>query len=240
MFSLFFAANDDELVAELYDAGTLGIVEEAGGLRAFFEGGSDAAALLARFGPVQRLEPDVDWEQSTHDSFPAFAIGRRFFLAPPWSEAPTPPGRLRLVIEPGMACGTGWHPCTQLCLQAMEEHLKPGDMVLDVGCGSGILSEAAWLLGAANVISCDIDPDAAGIARARFVGSVDAVRGGSAGLIVANISSAVVEELAAELQRARKPGATLILSGFEGDDLPRLPFAVREKRTQAAWTCLVC
>jgi ribosomal protein L11 methyltransferase len=176
-------------------------------------------------------------------------VGERFFLVAPWDEAPwdeatTPPGRLRLEIYPGMACGTGRHPATQLCLQAMERYVKAGARVLDVGSGSGILSAAAGLLGAQYVIGCDIDADAVRVARERvnlpmFVGSVDAVRSHWADVIVANIDSATHERLAAELQRARKPGSTLILSGFPAWDVPE-GFSPREILAVEEWRCFIC
>jgi ribosomal protein L11 methyltransferase len=68
----------------------------------------------------------------------------------PWSEQAAPPGRVRLEIEPGMACGTGRHPATQLCLEAMERFVRPRSRVVDIGTGSGILARAATLLGVAG------------------------------------------------------------------------------------------
>ena len=108
-----------------------------------------------------------------------------------------------------MACGTGRHPATQLCLQAIERYVKPGARVLDVGSGSGILSDAARLVGAGCVIGCDVDPDAVRIARERvhvpmFVGSVDAVRAEWADVIVTNIDAATLERIAPELERVRE------------------------------------
>jgi ribosomal protein L11 methyltransferase len=248
LFSLFLACeprDTDVLTAELWDAGTLGIVEEAGGLRAFFE--KDAAGLAARFAayhPAYADAPNTPWEEQSRVSFPPLEIGKRFFLVPPWSNAPVPPDRLRLVIEPGMACGTGWHPCTQLCLEALEQHLRPGDALLDVGSGSGILSEAARLLGAGRIAGCDIDEDAVRVAKERittamFAGSSDAVRAGWADVVVANISSAAAEELAGDFERVSKPGGVRILSGFEADDLPALPFPVLERSERSGWVCLV-
>ena len=147
---------DDELLTlRLWEAGTLGITEGDGFIDAFFE---DAEAA-SQFG-VPEAVINVDWVAKTQEGFPPLLVGEKFFLAPPWRTEPTPPGRLRLVITPGAQCGTGYHRCTQLCLEAMERILRPGDSVLDVGSGSGILSIAAKLLGAGRVIACDIDPDA--------------------------------------------------------------------------------
>ena len=124
-----------------------------------------------------------------------------------------------------MACGTGRHPATQLALEAIEEHVRPGDSVVDIGTGSGILAAAAVLVGAGIVIGCDVDPDAVRIARERlsiplFIGSADAIRSRWADVIVANIDSATIEQLRRELARIRKPDSKLILTGFPEWDVP--------------------
>ncbi len=250
VFSLLLScasAQEDELIAELNEAGTAGIVEEPGALRAFFDDAAGAPALLQRFAayaPQFRHEDDIDWEQATRDAWPPMPVGDRLFLVAPWNTDPAPAGRLRLEIYPGMACGTGRHPCTQLCLEALEHAVRPGTTVLDVGSGSGILSAAAKLLGAGAVIGCDIDSEAVASARERvhaplFVGSADALRSRSADLIVANISSAVAEDLAAEFARVRRPGSTLIVSGFLEDDLPE-GFEPRQLLRRDGWACLIC
>lgn len=216
-------------------------------MRAFFEPSANALGMKARFAryaPELRYEEDIDWEEVARDAWPALLVGSRFHLVPPWNVHPTPAGRLRLEINPGMACGTGWHPCTQLCLEALEQYLQRGDSVLDVGSGSGILSLAATLLGAQRVVGCDIDREALKVARERiscpaFVGSVDAVRSSSMDLIVANISSAAIEDLAAELARVRKPRSTLILSGFPEWD-PIEGFEVKRRIQKGEWVCFVC
>ena len=156
----------------------------------------------------------------------------------------TPAGRLRLEIYPGMACGTGRHPATQLCLRAIERFVRPGARVLDVGSGSGILSDAARLVGAAQVIGCDIDADAVCIARERvdvpmFVGSADAVRSQWADVVVANIDAATLERIAPELERVRLPGSTMILSGFPEWDVPE-GFSATEILLQEEWCCMIC
>ena len=143
-----------------------------------------------------------------------------------------------------MACGTGQHPCTQLCMEAMERYLRAGDTVLDVGTGSGILSAAAMALGAGFVVGCDIDADSVNVARESiatplFVGSAGAVRSACADVIVANISAAAVEDLADEFARIRKPGSTLIVSGFPECDQPA-GFQVRETLSKDGWLCFVC
>ena len=203
-------ANADELVTlRLWEAGTLGITEGDGFIEAFFED----ADVAAQFGEPQAVE-EQDWVARTQASFPPLLVGEKFFLAPPWRTEPTPPGRLRLVINPGAQCGTGYHRCTQLCLEAMERIIRPGDSVLDVGSGSGILSIAAKLLGAGRVIACDIDPDALRPVPF-FVGSVDAVRSNTFDVVVANINEDVIGPMRADFERV---APKRILSGFQDDD----------------------
>jgi len=225
-------------VAELWEAGTSGITEEAGGLRAFFDHSSLLAPLLQRFAafaPNARHEPDRNWVEECQAQWPPLEIGR-FYLTPPWCLDATPDGLLRLEINPGMACGTGRHPATQMCLEAIERYVKPGDCVLDVGSGSGILSQAARLVGAGQVVNCDIDSEVAPM----FVGSADAVRSGWADVIVANIDSATIEKLAGEFARVRKPESTMVLSGFPHWDLPEGLPDPRETLRREEWVCLIC
>src|SRR5260370_39749375 len=132
-----------------------------------------------------------------------------------------PPGRFRLQINPGTQCGTGRHPCTQLCLAAMERMICRGDRVLDVGSGSGILSRAAKMLGAGMGVACDIDPEAAH-EDPFFIGSVDAVRSGAFDLVGANISEIATAHLKTEFDRV---ASRRILSGFQD--------------AQGEWTCVV-
>jgi ribosomal protein L11 methyltransferase len=213
---MFSVAASPDLLADLYEAGTTGIIEHDGWVEAFFNDRESAA----RFGDPRICE-EVDWVQQTYDAWPPLLVGSKFFVVAPWRTDATPAGRFRLEINPGLQCGTGQHPCTRLCLEALEQIVKPGDSVLDVGTGSGILSIAAKLLGAGRVIACDIDPDAARVVPF-FVGSVDAVRTRSFDIVVANINEAVVEDLREEFERV---APVRILSGFQ-DDL-------------GEWTCVV-
>ncbi|MBZ5674601.1 MAG: 50S ribosomal protein L11 methyltransferase [Acidobacteriia bacterium] len=207
---------DDLLTLRLWEAGTLGITEGNGFVDAFFEDVETAS----QFGVPEPVE-EQDWVARTHEAFPPLLVGEKFFVAAPWRTEPTPPGRIRLVINPGAQCGTGYHRCTQLCLEAMEKLIRPGDSVLDVGSGSGILSLAAKLLGAKRVVSCDIDPDAAG-PDTFFVGSIDAVRSGTFDVVVANINEDVIGSMRPDFERVAR---VRILSGFQNDD--------------GEWTCVV-
>jgi ribosomal protein L11 methyltransferase len=126
----------------------------------------------------------------------------------------------------------------------MEEYVRPGHCVLDVGAGSGILSAAAALLGARHVVGCDVDHEAVEIACERvrlplFTGSANAVRSNWADIVVANIDSATIELLAPELARVRKPDSTLILSGFPEADRPE-GFTARKILKREEWACLIC
>jgi len=206
---MYIVASSLDQLADLYEAGTLGIIEHDGWVEAFFEDRETAA----RFGEP-REAPAVDWVQQTEDAWPPLLVGEKFFLVAPWRTEPTPAGRFRLEVNPGLQCGTGQHPCTQKCLVAMERIIKPGDSVLDVGSGSAILSIAAKLLGAGRVVACDIDSDAPTTEVPFFVGSVDAVRGGAFDVVVANINEDVIGAMRPDFERVAKHQ---ILSGFQDD-----------------------
>jgi ribosomal protein L11 methyltransferase len=211
------ADGRDMLIADLWEQGSCGIAEPDGHcVRAFFEDGAGRDALLARYpGAAIRIEEDRDWVQSARDLLQPMEVGARFFLVPEWREDPAPPGRFRIVVNPGMAFGTGVHETTRLCIEALEEFLRPGMRVLDVGTGSGILRQAAHLLGAGKTYACDTDPVAVEIAGDAFVGSVDAVASGSMDLAMANISPEAIIALAPDLLRVLRPGGVLLVSGFE-------------------------
>jgi ribosomal protein L11 methyltransferase len=247
MFSLEIDCDPDDrelLIAELWEQGSAGIVElDAWTVRAFFEDGAERGALLEMFpGAREREEEQRDWVQEARELLQPMEVGRRFFVAPQWRDDPTPEGRLRIVVNPGMAFGTGVHETTRLCLEAMEDFLRPGMRVLDVGTGQGILARAARLLGAGNVMACDVDPVAVEIAGEGFVGSVDAVAPGVADLVLANISPEAITQLAGDLLRARRPGGVLLASGFEAHEVEQVCAAlggVREVRRKGNWALVV-
>jgi ribosomal protein L11 methyltransferase len=169
-------------------------------------------------------------------------VGERFFLVPEWRDDPAPEGRFRIAVNPGMAFGTGAHETTRLCLEALERHLRPGMDVLDVGTGSGILARAASLLGARRVWACDVDPVAVEIAGMGFVGSADAVKKGTADLVVANISPEAIVALAPDLLRVRRAGGVVLASGFELHEIALIEAALgaaREVRTERSWALVV-
>lgn len=231
----------DQLVAELWERGATGFIEheELSGrilLEAFFREPFpiDAyAAWNARWEPVE----EVNWVRLTMESFAPIEVGERFFIVPDWRDEPTPPGRLRLEIRPGLALGTGYHPTTQMCLEAMERRLGAGEVFFDLGAGSGILAQAAALLGAGRIIACDIDAQAveaaqenlarAGVAALLFQGSVDAVAGQAAHFVAANISPGATIGLAREIARVLRPEGLAVLSGFEPNRIDEVASAAR-------------
>jgi ribosomal protein L11 methyltransferase len=233
----------DMLIADLWEQGSCGIAEPDGHyLRAFFEENADRNALQARYpGAAIRVEEDRDWVQSARDLLQPMEVGGRFFLVPEWRDDPAPPGRFRIAVNPGMAFGTGVHETTRLCIEALEDFLRPGMRVLDVGTGSGILRRAAHLLGADKTYACDTDPVAVEIAGDAFVGSVDAVASGSMDLVMANISPEAIIALAPDLRRVLRKGGVLLASGFELQEIDMVRGALggSEVRSKGNWALIV-
>lgn len=240
----------DVLIADLWESGTTGITEEENWLRAFFDDTADRPGILERFAmyhPTVEEDEPLDWVQFSQSMWKPFAVGERFWLTPEWVDDPAPEGRLRLPMRPGMASGSGIHAATQLCLMALEKTVEPGARVLDAGTGSGILAEAAQLLGAAFVVGCDIDDEAARIARrnvpaaAFYTGSLRSLRPGSFDLVVANLNPATIATLAKDLQSV---AGQAIVSGFKEEEAPRveklLRRDVKERLELDGWMCLIC
>ena len=196
---------------------------------------NEALWYLGRIQPLPEVQyrtiNDQNWMEAWKQHYEPVIIGRRLVILPAWVEK-TYPGRLPIRINPGMAFGTGTHPTTRLCLEFMEELVKPGMTVFDVGCGSGILSAGAVVLGAGHVIAVDIDPAAVRSTEENCVlnqvrdqveigqGSVEFIRGGHFGiyqapLVVANILTSVLlvlfEDRLADLVET---GGHLVLAGI--------------------------
>ncbi|MDK4201066.1 50S ribosomal protein L11 methyltransferase [Pseudomonas sp. HR1] len=200
-------------------------------LLALFEGDTDAAALEQRVQllanglvyEVERLE-DQEWERSWMDNFQPMRFGQRLWIVPSWHEAPEPEA-VNLLLDPGLAFGTGTHPTTSLCLQWLDGEPVQGLQVLDFGCGSGILAIAALLLGAERAVGTDIDVQALeasrenanrnGIDPARFplYLPVD-LPGEPADVVVANILAGPLVGLAEQITRLTRIGGRLALSGI--------------------------
>jgi ribosomal protein L11 methyltransferase len=249
----------DELSAELWERGTAGIreIELAQNevrLIAGFDAGALGEALVAGFAAHQPRwyeEPDTDWVAHSERAWPGRLVGSKFFLCAPWCEEQTPAGRERLVHNPGLACGTGEHPCTRLAIEALEMLVKPGMSVADIGTGSGILAVAALRLGAGRALGFDPNETALHAAqnnlelnrvRAFLVaGYAHAVAPGWADITVANISGTVLTAIMDELVRITKPGGAMVLSGFMEDELPSMEsLAGRgEILSSEEWRCLI-
>jgi ribosomal protein L11 methyltransferase len=253
MFSLEIECGPEDrdfLIAELWERGSSGIVElDALRVRAFFDDSLGLETLLKMYpGSTPRVEEERDWVQEARDLLQPMEVGKRFFLVPAWRDDPAPDGRFRITVNPGLAFGTGVHETTRLCMEALEDYIKPGMKMLDVGAGSGILARSAQLLGAGQVYGCDIDETAVEIAgdsgklERRFVGSVDAVAGGSMDLVVANISPEAAIQLAPDLLRVRREGGVLLVSGLERHEIETVKStfpAAREVREKGNWGLII-
>ena len=176
-----------------------------------------------RWRRVRRLK-ESDWRESWKKHFGVQRIGRALVVKPSWTQYRMKGAEIVIEIDPGMAFGTGQHPTTAMCLRALDELVRPGVRVLDLGCGSGILAIAAAKLGATRVLALDLDPNAVRAARenaaANGVAGAVQVREGTLDgdeafdLIVANISGLTLERLASALARRLAPDDALITSGF--------------------------
>jgi ribosomal protein L11 methyltransferase len=164
---------------------------------------------------------DQDWVRLTQNQFEPIEISPRLWIVPTWHQAPNP-NAINLILDPGRAFGTGSHPTTLLCLRWLEREIKGGEIVLDYGCGSGILAIAAAKLGAATVIGTDIDPVAIEVARANAKDNdvaadfqlPDQLTGPPADVTIANILANPLQVLAAIIIEKTRPGGWIVLSGI--------------------------
>lgn len=193
---------------------------------AFFDsrrGAEAAAAALGASGEIEEIA-DRDWGESWKEGLAAFAVGRAF-IRPSWIQATPPEGLAEIVLDPGMAFGTGTHPTTALCLAGIDALLAeaPGADVLDVGTGSGLLAIAAKKLGAGRVVGTENDPVALRVAEENAtrngaalelrLAAPDAVEGRFP-IVVANILANALVELAPAIAARVAPGGTLLLAGI--------------------------
>jgi len=179
-------------------------------------------------GLIVKDVPEQDWQNSWKSHFNLLKIGRRIVIKPTWIDYQTRPGEVVIEIDPGMAFGTGYHPTTYTCLQALEQWVGKGASVLDLGTGSGILSIAALGLGAASVVALDIDSEAVRAARRNFrrsgtaqqvtlgLGSLPhgAAGSGQFDLAVANISARAICDRAPFICSTLGAQGVLIASGM--------------------------
>ena len=228
---------------------------------ALLEEDADVPALLAEASAAIGLsEPlnyavgtvaDQNWVQLTQSQFDPIRVSERLWIVPSWHESPDP-AAINLILDPGMAFGTGSHPTTRLCLEWLERTVSPSCSVLDYGCGSGILAIAAARLGAGRVAGVDIDPQAVESARANaernevsalFADSAEPVAG-EYDLVVANILSNPLRVLAPAICAHVRSGGCLALSGILREQAEEiiaiyahwLPMEVADTRED--WVCL--
>ena len=221
----------------------------------------DYAPLLMTVDGIE----DADWENNWKAFYKPMEIGERLIVVPDWEQAEAG-DRVELRLNPGLAFGTGSHATTRLCLTALEKHVEKGMRVLDLGCGSGILSIASLLLGAERAFACDIDEKAVDIAyenaalngvgrdrytvRAGDVLSDKGLRremGDGYDIVAANIVSDVIIALAPEVSRWMKPEGWFLCSGIIDDRavevrqvLEENGFAVAEEGQSEGWFGFLC
>jgi len=209
---------------------------------------------------------DNDWAYSWQKYYKPLEIGTRLYVVPQWlREEPVPRGRVPFYLNPGLTFGTGSHASTQLCLEGVEEHTLPGRDVLDLGCGSGILSIAALCLGAKSAIAVDIDPKAVGVAyeNAALNGIGEdryTVRAGNVlsdrslaaelarkryHLVLANIVADVIIPLAPQVPGLLEEDGVFLCSGIIDtrareveEALKRAGLTVTKKREKNGWAAL--
>ena len=180
--------------------------------------------------------PDQDWERAWMDNFHPMRMGDRLWVCPSWREPPEPDA-VNVMLDPGLAFGTGTHPTTAMCLGALDQIVQPGMSVVDYGCGTGILAIASLKLGAGRALGVDNDPQAItasrlnaernGVAEANFTvvmpdaAEIDAWSG-QADVVAANILAGPLAHLAPRLLSLIKPGGYLILAGLLADQAAEL------------------
>lgn len=185
-------------------------------------------SLLGNLRPIGPLRVAVlaeqDWAEAWKAHYSVLHVGERIVVVPAWQPYQAGGEEIVLTLDPGMAFGTGLHPTTQLCLRALEQQLRPGVRVLDLGTGSGILAIAAARLGSGPVLALDTDPTAVRAARQNVLrnhlgGTISVEEGtlrpglGPFDLILANLLARTLRELAGLLADALAPGGLLIGSG---------------------------
>ena len=193
---------------------------------------------------------DEDWENNWKQFYKPMEIGERLLVVPEWEQTEDSE-RVKLILNPGLTFGTGSHATTRLCLTALDALIRGGEKVLDLGCGSGILSIAALRLGAARAFACDVDPTCVNVAyensalngvdRDRYTvraGDVTADRelqrefGGDYDVVVANIVADVIIALAPRVRPLLKAEGVFLCSGI----IDERAAEVKQKLTDAGWT----
>jgi ribosomal protein L11 methyltransferase len=229
---------------------------------ALFDADKDVAEILRLASgdvglsdmPKFRVETlaDNDWVRLTQSQFDPIPISDRLWIVPTW-HTPADPDAINIVLDPGLAFGTGSHPTTRLCLRWLDNNLQGGESVLDYGCGSGILAIAAIKLGAASEVGVDVDAQAVTASRDNAIAnSVENVQfylpnnapGGSYDLVVANILTNPLRMLAPLLAAATRQGGQIVLSGILETQAPDVMsiyaqwFELNTPIFEDGWSCL--
>ncbi len=205
--------------------------------------------------PEYRIETlaDNDWVRLTQSQFEPIPISPRLWIVPTW-HTPSDPDAINIVLDPGLAFGTGSHPTTRLCLRWLDSHMPKGVTVLDYGCGSGILAIAAIKLGAAHAVGVDVDRQAVVASRDNAIANqVDDVAfylpdgcdaKATYDLVVANILTNPLRMLAPLLAGATKQGGQIVLSGIlqeQAEDVMAIYgqwFDLNSPVFEDGWSCL--
>lgn len=204
------------------------------------------------------VEDDSEWKDNWKAYFKPSKVGKSIVVKPTWENYEAKDGEKVIEIDPGMAFGTGTHETTSLCIKLMEEYVKDGMKVLDVGCGSGILSIAGALLGAGEVLGVEIDPVAVDIAKENILlnGVQDTARAQygdltkgidfKADVIVANLMADLVMMLSEDVAKHLLPGGIYISSGIltekevlVADTMRSLGFKILEVKEDGMWCAIV-
>lgn len=209
-------------------------------------------------GVIELEELDQqDWENAWKQYYKPIKVSEKIVIKPTWEDYEAKLNELVIELDPGMAFGTGTHETTNMCIQALERHIKSDDEVLDIGCGSGILSIAAAKLGAQSVVGVDLDPMAVRVAKENteqnnMLGFVEIRHGNltevvthKANIVVANIIADIIIKLADDIADFMKEDGLFISSGII---MPRLEevkaaieskgFTILEVNTQGEWACI--
>ncbi len=208
---------------------------------------------------------DEDWSEIWKQYFHPIPVGEKVLICPVWEQTNNTDGRTVFTVNPGMSFGTGSHPSTRFCIEEIEKHLQKDDTVLDLGCGSGILSIIALLLGAKDAIAIDIDPNAVDVAYSNlslnqlskenyhaFAGDILTdinLRNdlGKYDLVIANIVADVIIGLAGFVRQFMKEDGTFICSGIILERLDEVVSAlesagltIQEIRKDTDWAAITC
>jgi ribosomal protein L11 methyltransferase len=230
---------------------------------AHIEVGIKLASSVAELGELQitPLSVDEDWRDSWKQHFTLLRVGKNLVIKPSWIDYEDQPGDVVIDLDPGLAFGTGYHPTTYSCLEALEELIKPGHSVLDVGTGSGILTIAAAKLGAAHITAVDIDGHAVRAAHKNFrrtgisdlvnaeSGSIPsaATRGRTYDVAVANISARGIRLVSPAIPDSLSPDGVFVASGIIVDQHEEAASAISdaglvvdETRQREDWLTILC